>query len=59
MGVFQLKTVANFLNEHLLLLTTFRLVGTGGKRSKTSSSFLMGGQRGKGAIKLIIQDLCD
>jgi len=25
MGVFQLKTVANF-NEHLLLLTTFRLV---------------------------------
>jgi len=27
MGVFQLKAVAN-LNEHLLLLTTFRLVGT-------------------------------
>jgi hypothetical protein len=27
MGVFQLKTVANF-NEHLLLLTTFRLGGT-------------------------------
>ncbi len=27
MGVFQLKTVANF-NEHLLLLTTFRLGDT-------------------------------
>ncbi|PNS00218.1 hypothetical protein X927_03440 [Petrotoga mexicana DSM 14811] len=37
----------------------FFLVDGSWGRALTKILFLMGGKRGKGAIKLIIQDLCD